>query len=220
MIIAIDGPAASGKSTTAKHVAEQLNYLYIDTGAMYRAATWLMLENNIDVENEAEVLSELVNHTIRQENLQNTTKTFVDNKDVSDDIRSRIVTNGVSKIASYSTIRERLVLLQQEMGASGNVVLDGRDIGTVVFPNAELKVFMVATVEERAKRRLKELSEKGEQINLSQLIKEIELRDHLDATREASPLKKAKDAVEIDTSLKTINEQVNEIINYIELKKG
>ena len=213
IVIAIDGPAASGKSTTAKRIAEKLNLLFIDTGAMYRAATLLCLETKIDFSNEESVLTAVNAKVISQKNIDGNTLTFVDDRDVSEDIRTREVTKNVSKVAAYKGVREILVEKQQEMGGKGNVILDGRDIGTVVFPNADLKIFMIATSEERAKRRLKEFEAKGEHVDLSKLIEEINERDRQDAEREASPLKKAEDAVEVDTSKLTIDEQVELIIN-------
>lgn len=213
IVIAIDGPAASGKSTTAKRIAEKLNLLFIDTGAMYRAATLLSLEAKSDLLNEESVFSAVNAKNISQKSIDGTTLTYVDDRDVSDDIRTREVTNNVSKVASYKSVREILVEKQQDMGSRGNVILDGRDIGTVVFPNADLKIFMIATAEERAKRRLKEFKAKGEKVELSKLIEEINERDRQDAEREASPLKKADDAIEVDTSKRTIDEQVELIIS-------
>ena len=219
MIIAIDGPAASGKSTTAKRVAETLNLLYIDTGAMYRAATLIALQKKISLTNETDVLSAVRSSEITQKNISNTTKTFIDGVDVSDTIRSREVTSNVSQVAAFPSVRAVLVDQQKSMGKNGNVILDGRDIGTVVFPNADLKIFMIATAEERAKRRLKEFEEKGETLSLSEVIEDIKRRDKLDAEREASPLKKAEDAVEIDTSLCTIDEQVERIVKLVNEQK-
>jgi cytidylate kinase len=213
IVIAIDGPAASGKSTTAKRIAEKLDLLFIDTGAMYRAATLLSLEAKCDLNNEENIISAVHSKNISQKNIEGMTLTFAGDRDVSEAIRTREVTNNVSKVAAYKSVRAILVEKQQEMGGRGNVILDGRDIGTVVFPNADLKIFMIATAEERAKRRLKEFEEKGEKVELSKLIEEINERDRQDAEREASPLKKADDAVEVDTSKLTIDEQVELIIN-------
>jgi cytidylate kinase len=220
-IIAIDGPAASGKSTTAKFLAKKMNFLYIDTGAMYRAATFLCLEKNLDIENEEEIAEAVKNHKIALELTETGTKTLLDSQDISDKIRTREVTKNVFHIAGNAKVREHLVSLQREMSKSANVILDGRDIGTVVFPNADLKIFMVATVEERAKRRLLEFETKGEKVELSTLVEEIARRDKLDSERSESPLKKADDAIEIDTSNKTIEEQVDEIYTlFSKIKKA
>lgn len=214
-VIAIDGPAASGKSTTAKLIAEELNLLYIDTGAMYRAATFICLSNNLDINNEDLIISALESNDITQQRINGDTKTFIDDRDVSEEIRTREVTSNVSKIAAYPLVRDVLVNKQKQMGNSKNVILDGRDIGTVVFPNADLKIFMVATVEERAKRRFEEFKSKGESLTIEDVIDDIKKRDLLDEQREASPLRKADDAIEIDTSELTINEQVEHIVNLV-----
>ena len=206
--IAIDGPAASGKSTVAKEVAKALNYIYIDSGAMYRALTLKALNNKIDVHDEDSLVKMTKDTTI----LLKDQKIFLDNEDVTSKIRSRAVTNNVSAVCSYAGVREEMVNLQKEYGELGGIVMDGRDIGTTVFPNAELKIFQIASVEERANRRYIEDSKKGIEQDLETLKKEIELRDYKDSTRSVSPLKKADDAIELDTSNLAINEVVDKIV--------
>jgi cytidylate kinase len=215
LIIAIDGPAASGKSTTAKCVAKELELLYIDTGAMYRAATYHILQENISLDNPEAIASTIAKISINQLNRNNETITFLNGVDVSSEIRSREVTNNIHTIASNREVREIMVSLQQYMGKSGNVILDGRDIGTVVFPKAPFKFFMVATAEERAKRRLLEFLEKGIHLSLDQMISEIKARDLQDEMRSVGPLKKADDAMLIDTSKLNIDEQVKLILKKV-----
>lgn len=206
IIIALDGPAGSGKTTTAKIVADRLGYLYIDTGAMYRAVTYAWLRENKEL-NEEEIC-ELVNDLkIELKPSENGQKTYLNGNDISDAIRSPEVTGNVSPVSAIECVRNAMVSQQRKMGQKGGVVMDGRDIGTVVFPNAELKVFFKASIEERAKRRAKELIEKGMKVSIEQIRKEIRDRDNYDSTRDISPLKKADDAVEIDNSNLTIDEQ-------------
>ncbi|HES59929.1 MAG: (d)CMP kinase [Calditrichaceae bacterium] len=203
--IAIDGPAASGKSTTAKILADKLNYIYIDTGAMYRAATLAVLDQQIDVNDEKLVIEGVENSEIE---LKTGNRTFLNGRDVSHEIRAPRINEVISIISSYPQVRKRMVQLQQAMAKQGGVVMDGRDIGTVVLPNADLKVFMVASLNQRAERRLKELDQRGEKISLDAVKAEIANRDKLDSSRAASPLKKASDARELDTSNLSIEDQV------------
>jgi cytidylate kinase len=210
--IAIDGPAASGKSTTAKLVAQKLGYLHIDTGAMYRALTLKALEKKIDVSDKEKIVSLAQTSTIRLEGGNPTTKVFLDGTDITDKIRMPQVNRSVSTVSSYQGVREVMVREQQRIAAHGGVVLEGRDIGTVVLPSAELKVFMVASVQERVKRRKKDLALCGIEAEEKELIKEIEVRDRKDSTRDISPLRKAADAIELDTSNLTIEEQVDFIV--------
>lgn len=214
IIIAIDGPAASGKSTTAKLVANKLGYVYVDTGAMYRAATLLFIENNVNIDkaSDNELIALLDRHPISLQIIDGNQDVFIGSRNVSGLIRTPEIAGKVSAVASKSAVRQYMVKLQQEMGNKQGTVMDGRDIGTVVFPNAELKIFMKADVEERAKRRLLEFQKNGIQKELPDLIKEIEDRDHQDSTREASPLRQASDAILLDTSNLTIDEQVDWII--------
>jgi cytidylate kinase len=217
IIIAIDGPAASGKSTTAREVAKRLGYTYIDSGAMYRAVTLRALQENVPLRSE-----ELVAELARRLKLHfgwNNAKTviFMDGEDVSDQIRSPLIDQNISPVAANPRVRQIMVEKQQQLGRSGGVVMDGRDIGTVVFPQAELKIFMTASVQERAVRRQKELEQKGMKVNLEKIVKDIEYRDQQDASRHHGPLKKALDAVEVDTTRLTISQQV-ELIYQLALK--
>lgn len=215
LVIAIDGPAASGKSTTAKLVAKRLGYNYIDTGAMYRAMTLKVLEEKIPIDDE-ERISRLAEETqIEIEHENDHLKVFLDKKDVTSNIRLQEVTNASSAVSSYAKVRELMVREQQRMGMNGGVVMEGRDIGTVVFPNADLKIFMVASPLVRAERRQKELREKGVNIPIEQLVREINERDRKDSQRNLSPLKRADDAVLLDTSYMTIDEQVNFILDKV-----
>ncbi len=210
--IAIDGPAAAGKSTVAKIVAEKLSYIYIDTGAMYRAVTYKALVEGTDL-HDSESLSRLLKGTtielVQESGLQTV---FLDGEDVTKEIRNSNVTNNVSTVAAHGAIREEMVSRQKELGKRGGVVMDGRDIGTKVLPESELKVFLLASVDIRAERRHKENIEKGYPSDLAQLKEEIMLRDKIDTEREVSPLVKAEDAVEIDTSTLSIEEVVARII--------
>ena len=206
--IAIDGPAASGKSTVAKEVAKALNYIYIDSGAMYRALTLKALRSNIDVKDEASLVEMTKVSKITLDGIH----IYLDDEDVSEAIRSIDVTNNVSAVSSYEGVREEMVNLQKEYGRKGGIVMDGRDIGTTVFPNAELKIFQIASVEERANRRYKENMRKGIACDLNTLKEEIKVRDFKDSTRSVSPLRKASDAIEIDTSNLEPKEVVDKII--------
>ena len=206
--IAIDGPAASGKSTVAKEVAKALNYIYIDSGAMYRALTLKALRSNIDVKDEASLVEMTKVSKITLDGIH----IYLDDEDVSEAIRSIDVTNNVSAVSSYEGVREEMVNLQKEYGRKGGIVMDGRDIGTTVFPNAELKIFQIASVEERANRRYKENMRKGIACDLDTLKEEIKVRDFKDSTRSVSPLRKASDAIELDTSNLEPKEVVDKII--------
>jgi len=210
MIIALDGPAGSGKSTIAKIVAKKLEISYLDTGAMYRMVTLYCLENKIDVHNQEEVSNHLENINLEIKGR----KFFLNNKDVSKDIRSKVVNDNVSYIASIKEVRIFLVDMQRKIGESEDCILDGRDIGTVVFPNADYKFFLNATPEERAKRRFKENSG----VSFEEVLNNIKERDHIDSTRKESPLKKAEDAIEIDTTSLNLEEVKEVIINKMGVK--
>lgn len=212
IIIAIDGPAGSGKSTTARLVAQKLGYIYIDTGAMYRALTLKVIESEVDPSNEDEV-ARLVEDTKIELLYENgNLRVFLDGKDVTEKIRSPQVTSLVSLVSAHPKVRTAMVKKQRELGKNGGVVMDGRDIGTVVFPEAELKIFMKADIKERAKRRQKEMESQGFKVGIDEVMKELEERDKFDSTREFSPLKKANDAIEIDTTNLTIDEQVELVL--------
>ncbi|MGE6597311.1 (d)CMP kinase [Bacillus proteolyticus] len=213
--IAIDGPAAAGKSTVAKVVAKKLSYVYIDTGAMYRAITYAALEQKVDLENEEKLMEVVKNVNIEFQQGENTQLVFLNGQDVSEVIRTPDVTNRVSIVAKHRLVREEMVRRQQELAEKGGVVMDGRDIGTHVLPDAEVKIFMLASVEERAERRHLENMNKGFDSNLEQLKEEIARRDKLDSEREVSPLKKADDALELDTTSLPIEEVVQKIMGIV-----
>ncbi|ARZ61736.1 MULTISPECIES: (d)CMP kinase [Bacillus cereus group] len=213
--IAIDGPAAAGKSTVAKVVAKKLSYVYIDTGAMYRTITYAALEQKVDIENEEQLMEVVKNVKIEFQQGENTQLVFLNGQDVSEVIRTPEVTNRVSIVAKHRLVREEMVRRQQELAEKGGVVMDGRDIGTHVLPDAEVKIFMLASVEERAERRHLENMNKGFGSNLEQLKEEIAQRDKLDSEREVSPLKKADDALELDTTSLSIEEVVQKIMGIV-----
>lgn len=216
MIIAVDGPAGSGKSTISKLLAKELGLVYLDTGAMYRLFTLKMLKENVSFSDSHKIDELLENLNINIEN----DRFYLDEKDVSEEIRKTDVAENVSKTAAIKEVREKMVNLQREFSKSKNVILDGRDIGTVVFPEADIKIFLVADAKERAERRFEELQEKGENISLDNIYENILKRDRLDSTRENSPLKKANDAIEVDTTGKNIEEVKNIILNlYINKDK-
>ena len=212
LIVAIDGPAGSGKSTIAKLVAKKFNFTYIDTGAMYRMITLYLLENKISFDNLDKIQKILneINLDMKED------KFFLNNVDVSLKIREEIINENVSKVASIKAVRENLVNLQRKIASDKNVILDGRDIGTVVFPNAQVKIFLVASAEERARRRYNEFMEKKVEITYDEVLKSLKERDHLDSTRKESPLVKASDALELDTTNLKIDEVVYFISNEIE----
>ncbi len=211
LIVAIDGPAGSGKSTIAKLIAKKYNFTYIDTGAMYRMITLYLLQEKIDFENLKEIENVLNNH-INLDMTEN--KFFLNNKDVSQEIREPIISENVSKVASIKIVRDNLVSLQRKIASNKNVILDGRDIGTVVFPNAQVKIFLIASVEERANRRYKEFLEKNISISYEEVLKSLKERDFIDSTRKESPLVKAKDAIELDTT----NLNLQEVVDFISSK--
>lgn len=208
LVIAIDGPAGSGKSTTARLVADRLGLLHIDTGAMYRAVTLKVLERGLSPHDSDAVSSLIDSTTVELRRTDSSLRVLLDGKDVTDRIRDPDVTRAVSAVSRIRRVRQAMVERQRAMGASQGVVLEGRDIGTVVFPDADLKIFLVASLDARARRREKELAEKGITVTRPGLMKEIEERDRLDSTREESPLRRAADALELDTSALSIQQQV------------
>ena len=211
IIIAIDGPAGSGKSTTAREVARTLGYVYIDTGAMYRAAALAFKRMNLDFTDE-DFIKLMNSIEIELKQGENGQRTFLNGEDVSDEIRTPEITKLVSPVSANPVVREKLVEMQRRLAADGGVVMDGRDIGTVVFPDAALKIFMVASPETRAERRTKELKAKGIDVDFESIKNDLIARDKYDSTREISPLKKADDAVEIDTSNLSIAEQTAKVV--------
>ena len=213
MIVAIDGPAASGKSTTAKMVAKKLEMTYLDTGAMYRAVTLALLRSNTDLDDYDSVCQ--VVDELELDIYDQGTKTVVrlDGEDVSQAIRSMLVTENVSAVSAVKYVREAMVEIQRNIGKKTNCVVEGRDIGTVVFPDAEFKIFIVADDKMRAERRFKELHLMGENRSLQEVMTNLKKRDQKDSTRSHSPLLKADEAIEIDTSMLSIDQQVRKIIN-------
>ncbi len=215
--IAIDGYSSTGKSTVAKQIADYLGYVYVDSGAMYRAVTLYAMQNGIiskeyfDVEKLIESLS-LINLKFIKNDDWNKAHIYLNGKDVENEIRNLEVSEFVSPIATIQGVRVKLVAQQQKMGFEKGVVMDGRDIGTVVFPKAELKIFMNASAQERAQRRYKELLERGEAIDFNDVLKNIEERDHIDTTRQDSPLVKAADAIEINNSEMNIEDQFHTVL--------
>lgn len=213
--IAIDGPAAAGKSTVAKIIAEKLSYIYIDTGAMYRALTYKAIKNQNDLNDEEQLMMTLNSTVIELKPSESGQLVFLNEEEVTETIRSSEVTNSVSIVAKHRKVREEMVKRQQQLAKNGGVVMDGRDIGTHVLPHAEVKVFLLASVEQRAKRRHEENLSKGYESNLDVLMKEIETRDKLDSEREVAPLRKAVDAVVIDTTSLSINQVVDSIMDLV-----
>ena len=219
LVVAIDGPAGAGKSTIAKLAAEKLGYAYIDTGAMYRSVAWKFLQTG-EAFDEAFISKLSQEMVIEFKPEANVNRVFVDGTEVTAAIRSAEVTANVSRVAAIGAVREAMVDQQRRMGEVGGVLMDGRDIGTVVFPNAEVKIFLTATVEERAMRRYKELVAKGEQVVLEELQKDIAERDKQDMEREISPLRQAEDAIYLDTSDMTIDEVTAYILNLVGEKEN
>ena len=214
-IIAIDGPAGSGKSTTAKLVAARLGYVYLDTGAMYRALTYFALANNVACD-DAEKLTQLaVKLPITFETSAEQNKVYINGQDVTVEIRSPEVTRHVSEVSAHPGVRQAMVAQQKAFGKAGSIVAEGRDTTTVVFPHADLKIYLVASVEERAQRRLLELTQKGIPTSLQEQAADIERRDHYDSNRAHSPLTKAPDAVAVDTTNLTIEAQVDRIVELV-----
>lgn len=218
LAIAIDGPAAAGKSTVAKIVAKELGYIYIDTGAMYRAITYKSIQKKIDLNSEEKLYQLLLNTTIELKQGEIEQRVLVDGEDVTTEIRSQSVTNSVSIVAQHGLVRKELVKRQREMAGKRAIVMDGRDIGTHVIPDAEVKIFLIASVEERAMRRHSENLNKGFHSDLAQLKNEIAARDKFDTEREVSPLMKAEDAIEIDTTSLSIKQVSEKILEIAEVK--
>lgn len=214
--VAIDGPSAAGKSTIAKMVAKKENFIYIDTGAMYRCVAYYCLTQKIDLNDEKAVEQAIEHIQIR---LTQDNKVYLNDEDVSNQIRQDQVSLGASCVSKYQAVRSFLVDEQRKMAKAGNVILDGRDIGTVVLPNADLKIYQIASVETRAKRRYLENLERGLDADLETIKKEIEERDYQDTHREISPLKKAEDAIELDTSSLTLEEVVEQVLTLIQKAK-
>jgi cytidylate kinase len=210
--IAIDGPAGAGKSTIAKLIAKKMKFLYIDSGAMYRAATLFLIEKDLLKANEKKINSAIKNIKIDFKEKGGKQLVFLNNKDVSKEIRSGLINKNVSHVSSLKCVRELLVRRQKDFGLKNSIIMDGRDIGTTVFKDADLKIYLTATSEERARRRKKDLEKLNEKVSVSNLVKDIQRRDNIDSSRKISPLSKASDAILIDSS----NLNINEVIESIE----
>ena len=216
MQVAIDGPASSGKSTISKLIAKENHFVYLDTGAMYRVVTLAVLRNKISIDDH-EAIEKLVQTIEIGFSMQDGKQSvYMNGEDVTDEIRSVEVTKNVSAVSDIKEVRTRLVHLQQEIAENHSIIMDGRDIGTVVLPQAEIKIFLVASVEERAKRRFIENQEKGIEMSYEELVEDIRRRDHIDSTRKESPLRKAEDAIEIDTTTMTIEDVVKTVTALIQ----
>ncbi len=215
IIIAIDGNSGCGKSTTAKAVAKALQYIYIDTGAMYRAVTLYFIRHGVDLNDEEQVAKALkdIHITFKYDPERGVNETYLNGENVEEEIRGMEVSSLVSPVSAIPMVRRKMVEQQRELGRDKGVVMDGRDIGTVVFPDADLKIFMKADLKIRAERRKKELKEKGKKVNLENVVKNLEDRDHIDSNRADSPLKKAEGAYEIDTSHLKFDEQVQIVLD-------
>jgi cytidylate kinase len=220
LIIAIDGPAAVGKSTMGKLIARELDFLYIDTGAIYRAITWKVLKNNINVSDE-NIISNLVSDTcitiekVNCKSLNDYCHIFVDGEDITEEIRNPKIDQNVSQIARLPKIRKQLIYLQRKLAEKGNIVMEGRDIGSVILPQSDIKFYFTASEEERIKRRYKELIDKGYSIDYEEVKKQIIQRDKIDSKRKSAPLIKAKDAILIDSTEKSIEEVKDNILKII-----
>ena len=217
MIIAIDGPAATGKSTSAKLVSQKLGFTYLDTGAMYRCVTLLVLRNNVEINNQDHLASLIKNFQLDIKKNGKDHLFLLDGENVSKEIRSSDVTDNVSAVSALPVVRKKLVSIQRKIADNQDSVVEGRDIGTVVFPNADVKFFIVADTLVRAKRRQLDLKRLGEKKTIDSLIKEIRDRDNYDSQRKISPLTKAIDAIEVNTTNTTIDEQVNFMVNKVKL---
>ncbi|HBN45941.1 MAG TPA: (d)CMP kinase [Candidatus Marinimicrobia bacterium] len=215
MIIAIDGPAASGKSISAKIVAEQLGFTYLDTGAMYRCVTLAMINAGADISDSKHINALLDDLKIDLVNNDGQLQIMMNNTDVTDNIRTMEVTENVSAVSALKNVRDSMVKMQREIASKTNCVMEGRDIGTVVFPEAKYKFFLTSDVKERARRRQRDLLALGEKKSIEDLVEDIQRRDAYDSTRELSPLRKAEDAIEIDTTDLTIDGQVSKIIEIV-----
>jgi cytidylate kinase len=220
LIIAIDGPSGAGKSTISKILAERLNYTYIDTGAMYRAVAYSALRRNIDIEDEDALFRMCADVDISFYKKNGSIRVMLDSNDITQGIRSPGLSLLASDVSAKKVVRDALLQIQRKMGESGGVVMEGRDIGTVVFPDADIKIYLDAIVEERGRRRYEELIAKGEDVNLKDITKEIIFRDRNDSSRELAPLKPARGAYHIDSTNITIEEVIKKILGIIGAFEG
>lgn len=216
--IAIDGPAGAGKSTIAKAAAKALGFIYVDTGALYRAVAYFMLSHRIDVNKEDKVASYLCDVVPELKYIDGVQHVFLNGEDVSDKIRTPEVSMGASAVSAIPRVRDFLFDLQKKIAAENNVVMDGRDIGTVVLPNADVKIYLTASAEERARRRHKELAEKGENVSFEEVLADVNKRDYNDMHREVAPLKQAEDAILCDTTNVDLQGAIDMLINIINEK--
>ena len=217
MVITIDGAAGVGKTTTAKSLASKLGYQYLDTGAMYRAVTYFFRQHSIDINSESQVRKMLDILNLEIDFTSNNSITILlDDKDVSSLIRSKEITNAVSEVSALQPVRERIVKIQKDITKNGNFVIEGRDIGTVLYPGAKYKFFLIADYDTRAERRLKDFKRLNEELNINKIKQDLIDRDQYDSSRKLSPLKQANDAIVIDTSNCTFDDQVNQIYKHIE----
>lgn len=224
-VIAVDGPAGTGKSSVTKELASRLGYVHVDTGALYRAIAWLSLDHGIDIDSDSKSVSEIAHSAhleFKRDNRQNPpNRIFADGLDITSRIRTPEVSMAASKVSSYPEVRAALLGLQRRLGCLTHSILEGRDIGTVIFPDADVKFFLTASVEERARRRFAELQQGGDRSSTYELIlSQITERDHQDSTRAVAPLKKADDAIEIDTSQLTLEEVVGKMEAIVRAKVG
>lgn len=219
-IVAIDGPAGSGKGTITKLVGKKLNLVNIDTGAMYRCASLYMIRNNIRLDEKNKISEMLKNIEIKQEKINDIDKFYLNGEDVSDKIREKDVNSIVSQVSHIVIVRERMVELQRKIGKSADIIMEGRDIGTNVFPKADVKIYLDASAEERANRRLLQNEEKGIVMSYEEILENIKFRDNNDKTSPVAPLKQAEDAIYIDTTHMTIEEVVEKIVKIVNLKRN
>lgn len=218
LTVAIDGPAGAGKSSAARLAAGNVHYLYIDTGAMYRAITWAILQHHVDIQDEAAVSAFIQPLSVRLEPLADTCRVYVNDAEITEEIRTQTISSHVSSVAALAVVRQKLVQLQRDMAKQGGVILDGRDIGTVVLPDADIKIFLTASVHSRAKRRYLEMQAKGSTETLEEIENSIAHRDYLDSHRAVSPLKQADDAMLLDNSELNLEETADVITKLIRQK--
>lgn len=219
MQVAIDGPASAGKSTVAKIIAKNMGYIYLDTGAMYRACTLVAKQNHLAYDDQNGILKALNNNIISFKNIDDDQRVYINDKDVSFDIRTPEITANVSQVSALSEIRKKMVEIQRKIAGENNIIMDGRDIGTTVLPDADVKIFLIASVASRAKRRYLDFKEKGINQNLTDIEKDIADRDYKDMHRKISPLRKAEDAYQVDTTDMSIDQVVNKLTQIIKKNK-